>query len=85
MKLSSHFLFDETVGCCQTVNFTKVLCAAITLLDPESVKKIDNLTVFFALLGSARVKVISRTLMKLIPGLMPEFPESGDHKKNLWH
>jgi len=35
------------------------------LIDPESVKKIDNLTVFLNVLGSARVKAARRTLMKL--------------------
>ncbi len=34
------------------VNFTNVLSAAFTLVDPKSVKMIDNLTVFFTLLGS---------------------------------
>jgi len=32
-------------------------------------KKIDNLTVFLALLGSAHVKAASRMLMKLTPGV----------------
>jgi len=36
------------------VNFINVLHTTFTLVDPESVKKIDNLTVFFMLLGSAR-------------------------------
>ncbi len=35
------------------VNFINILWAAFTLADPESAKKIDNLTNFFALLGSA--------------------------------
>ncbi len=34
---------------------------------PKAQKKIDNLTVFFALLGSALVKAALRTLMKLTP------------------
>jgi len=34
-------------------------------VDPRSVKKIDNLTVFFTLLGSASVKAVRRMLMKL--------------------
>jgi len=50
-----------------SVNFTNILRAAFTLADPESVKKIDNLTVFSTLLGSARVKAVRRTLMKLSP------------------
>jgi len=38
------------------------------LVDPKSVKKIDNLTVFFTLLRSASVKAVRRMLMKLSPG-----------------
>jgi len=38
------------------VNFTNILSADFLLVGPKSVKKIDNLTVFFTLLGSARVK-----------------------------
>ncbi len=37
------------------------------LVDPKSVKKIDNLTVFFTLLGSVSVKAVRRMLMKLSP------------------
>ncbi len=47
------------------LNFINVLLTAFTLADPKSVKKIDNLTVFFTLLGSACVKAVHRTLMKL--------------------
>jgi hypothetical protein len=49
------------------VNYTNVLCAAFTLLDPESVKKIDKLSVFFTLLGSSHVKAAHRMLTKLSP------------------
>ena len=49
------------------LNFINVLCTAFTLVDPESVKKIDNLTVFFTLLGSACVKAVHRMLVKLTP------------------
>jgi len=49
------------------VNFINVLCTAFTLVDPKSVKKIGNLTVFFMLLGSARVKAVHRMLVKLTP------------------
>ncbi len=42
--------------------------------DPKSAKKTDNLTIFFALLGSARVKAAQRTLMKLIPGIQLFIP-----------
>ncbi len=34
---------------------------------PKAQKKTDNLTVFFALLGSAHVKAGRRSLMKLTP------------------
>jgi len=56
------------VGLNPGVNFINFLPPAFTLADPKSVKKIDNLTVFFTLLGSASVKVVRRTLMKLSPG-----------------
>ena len=36
--------------------------------DPEIGKKLLDLTVFFALLGSAGVKAARRTLVKLTPG-----------------
>jgi len=49
------------------VNFTNVLHAAFTLVDPEIVKKIDNLTVFFTLPGSAHLKALRRMLIKLNP------------------
>ncbi len=35
-------------------SFTNVLHEAFMLVDPKSVKKFENLTVFFMLLGSAR-------------------------------
>ena len=47
------------------VNFTNVLRAAFTLADPKSAKKLLNLTVFFALLGSTSAKAARRTLLKL--------------------
>ncbi len=37
------------------VNVINVIGAAFTQTDPESAKKTDHLTVFFALLGSACV------------------------------
>ena len=51
------------------VNFTNVLRAASTRADPESAKKLIDLTVFFALLGSVCVKAARRTLVKLTPGV----------------
>ena len=51
------------------VNITNVLRAAFTLKDPKSAKKLLNLTVFFALLGSASVKAARKMMVKLIPEL----------------
>jgi len=50
------------------VNFINILRAAFTRADPKSTKKTDDLTVFFALSGSAHVKAGRWTLMKLTPG-----------------
>jgi len=41
----------------------------------QKCKKADSLTVFFALLGSARVKAAHRMLMKLTPGVGQTYPE----------
>ncbi len=46
-------------------------------VDPERVKKIDILTVFFTLLGSASVKAVRRTLMKLSPERWSRFGRKG--------
>jgi len=51
------------------VNFINILQEAFTRTDPESKKKTDNLTVFFALSGSALVKAACKWLVKLTPGL----------------
>jgi len=53
-------------------NFINVLQAAFVCADPKSAKKIDNLTVFFTLLGSTPVKADRRMLMKLTPGALHE-------------
>ena len=39
------------------------------LVDPKCAKKTDNLTVFFALLGSTCAKAARKTLMKSTPGV----------------
>ena len=54
------------------VNFINVLQAALTHEDPESAKKLLDLSVFLALMGSATasVKAACRTLMKLNPGYL---------------
>jgi len=64
-------MFDKNICIEMTpsVNFTNVLRTTFTLVDPESVKMIDNLTVFFTLLGSASIKALRKTLMKLSPSI----------------
>jgi len=52
-KNMCKMLMKLTLG----VNFINVLWAAFTWADPKSAKKTDSLTVFFVLLGSARVNV----------------------------
>jgi len=52
-------------------NFINVLRTALTLADPESVKRYNDLIVFFTLLGSTSVKAVGITLMKLTPGGNP--------------
>ena len=49
------------------VNFTNILRAAFTRADPKSAIKLLILTVFFALLGSVRIKAARRMLVKLRP------------------
>jgi len=51
------------------VNFINVLQAAFALTDPNSNKNTDNLTIFFALLGLARLKAACKMLMKLTTGV----------------
>ena len=51
------------------------------VLDPESVKKIDNLTVIFTNLGSVRVKGAYKTLMKFSPVLIRNNDSSKQHEK----
>ncbi len=48
------------------VNFTNILHTAFKHVDPKSVKKIDNLTVFFSPFSNLHAKkAVSRTVMKL--------------------
>ena len=58
------------------VNFTNFLQAAFTLADPKSAIKLLNLSVFFAHLGSSRIKAAHRMLLKLTPS-------SQSYKRNL--
>jgi len=53
------------------VNFSNVLHGAFTLIIPKSAKNTVKSSVFFTLLGSASVKAVCRTLMKLSPGVDP--------------
>jgi len=64
LSLQSN-LFNMAPG----VNFINILCTAFTLVDPKSIKKIDNLNVFLTLLGSGCVKAVHRTLMKFSSGV----------------
>jgi len=43
--------------------------SSFTRADPKSTKRLDELTVFFALLGSVSAKAVHRMLVKLTPGL----------------
>jgi len=47
------FAYVQLITNIPGANFINILCSAFTLADTESVKKTDNLAVFFALLGSA--------------------------------
>jgi len=52
------------------LNFINILRAAFTLVDPQSVKKIQlSPQYLFTLLGSVRVKAVLKPLMKLSPGV----------------
>ncbi len=51
------------------VNFINILREAYVCADPKSAKRRDSLTVFFALLGSTRIKVERKMLMKFTPEL----------------
>jgi hypothetical protein len=62
-KYNTHTYFLSSPG----VNFNNILLKAFTWADPKSAEKIEGLTVFFALLGSARFKASSKMLMKLTP------------------
>ena len=51
------------------VNFINVLTSYFYARRSQKRKKLLNLTVFFALLGSARVKAACRMMVKLTPGV----------------
>jgi len=52
------------------VSISTSSAAAFACKDPESIKKTDNFTVFFALSGSVRIKAAHRTSIKLTPGVI---------------
>ena len=52
-----------------SVNFINILRATIVRADSESAKNALKSLVFFALLGSTRVKAACKTLIKLTPGV----------------
>jgi len=90
-KREGYFMIQIKVGqqtlvtTAPGVDFINVLRTAFTLVDPKSVKKIGNLTVFFTLLGSASVKAVRRTLMKLSPGRLNDFFEKVLYSSLCWH
>jgi hypothetical protein len=61
--------------------FEICLLEAFTSSDPKSAKKTDGLTVFFTLLGSASVKAVHKTLIKLSS---EEFEILMKGKKHIW-
>ncbi len=61
--MNQTFTLDGSVS----VNFINVLRAALMHTDAERAKKTVKSSVFFVLLGSAQVKAVCRTLMKLTP------------------
>ncbi len=50
------------------VNFTNILRAAFTCVDPKSAINTVKSSAFFALLGSLLVKAVRKMLVKLTPG-----------------
>jgi len=52
-----------------SISSTEVLPVAITSADPESIKFQLSRQYLFTLLGSARVKAVRKTLLKLTPGV----------------
>jgi len=63
-----HKGFCKKAACKMLVKLRPVLCTAFTSADPWSVKTV-KLLIFFTLSESASVKDVSKTLVKLTPGL----------------
>ncbi len=84
--LSTHFLSDIcflifwrsrkksfNYICRHGVDFTKIKCTAFARTDPKSAKNAVKLSVFFALLGSARIKAACKMLVQSIPSYLIGF------------
>ena len=63
------------------VNFTNILRAAFTHADLKSARKLLNLTVFFALLGSGHIKAAHIMLVKLTPGYVSHKRNTGESRE----
>jgi len=59
---------DEPSGHGAGVNFTNILCAAFTSLDPKCAKRQSSHQCLFALFGPKHVKAAYKMLVKLTPG-----------------
>jgi len=64
LKFSS-FMSNKENRC----QFHQRFMQSFSLIDPESVKKIDNLTATFTHLGSVSIKAANKMLMKLSPDI----------------
>ena len=86
-KAAHKTLMKSTPGVHFGVHFANIIRAAFTCADPKSAIKLLNLTVFFALSGSAGIKAAQRTLVKLTPEemwLRTRFEVRKTRNKNLW-
>ena len=61
----SSWEWEKLIFICSGVNFTNIIRAAFTCSNPESAKRLLDLTVLFVLLWSASGKAARRMLMKL--------------------
>jgi len=81
----SRLLFPETHKLdTKGQNFTNILQKTFTPKDPKSAKEIVSFTVFFALLGSARVKASHKMLVKLTGAGAPSFWYKTRHIKGIF-
>ena len=63
------------------VNFINVFMRSFYPCSSQKCKKLFELTVFFALLGSAHIKAASKILLKLTPGFIQD--ESCDEPEHV--